>query len=523
LAVVLYVRLRLLDLPLERDEGEYAYAGQLILDKLPPYQLAYNMKMPGTYLAYAAIMAIFGQTASGIHLGLLVVVLTTSAVLFLVAKRFLGLSGAALATSAYALMTLSPAMLGLAGHATHFVVLPALLGIWMLLRFESQRRWLYCLASGCFFGIAFLMKQPGIFFGLFGGIYLAQLCVGRDPPPVSSQTPRQRAASVALPLGSFAVGCVLPFLVICAWLKIAGVFPRFWFWTTTYAREYATMLTLSEGVANAQRALGHLFLGAPLLWVIAALGFVLLCTTRMELNRRLFFAGLLVFSCLAVCPGFYFREHYFIVLVPSVALLIGLAVSWSEARFAPASWLRVLPLVLGVLACAESLSAYREVLFTLSPKEASRATYGANPFPESLDIARYIQQNTNPDDRIVVIGSEPQIYFYSRRLSSTGYIYMYPLTEPQPFAKQMQEEMIREIEQNPPAYLVFIAIPTSWLMRPESSGALIDWVPKYAEKNMQLVGLIQFTDSESVNTVWGSQAATTPLQSPLYISIFKKN
>jgi len=29
------------------------------------------MKWPGTYVAYAVIMAVFGETAAGIHLGLL--------------------------------------------------------------------------------------------------------------------------------------------------------------------------------------------------------------------------------------------------------------------------------------------------------------------------------------------------------------------------------------------------------------------------------------------------------------------
>jgi len=40
LAVILFtgaIRLRLLAVPLERDEGEYAYAGQLILQGVPPY------------------------------------------------------------------------------------------------------------------------------------------------------------------------------------------------------------------------------------------------------------------------------------------------------------------------------------------------------------------------------------------------------------------------------------------------------------------------------------------------------
>src|SRR6266436_113609 len=69
----LSVRFRLRDMPLERDEGEYAYAGQLLLQGIPPYKEAYNMKLPGTYAAYAVIMAIFGQTPSGIHVGLALV------------------------------------------------------------------------------------------------------------------------------------------------------------------------------------------------------------------------------------------------------------------------------------------------------------------------------------------------------------------------------------------------------------------------------------------------------------------
>src|SRR5881409_4340082 len=71
--LVIAIRIRLLGVPLERDEGEYAYAGQLILQGVPPYTLAYNMKFPGTFAAYAAIMSIFGQTIAGIHLGLLLV------------------------------------------------------------------------------------------------------------------------------------------------------------------------------------------------------------------------------------------------------------------------------------------------------------------------------------------------------------------------------------------------------------------------------------------------------------------
>src|SRR5580698_4150326 len=81
------IRIRLLPIPLERDEGEYAYAGQLILQGIPPYSVASNMKLPGTYAAHAIIMAIFGQTIAGIHFGLLLVNAATILLVFALGQR----------------------------------------------------------------------------------------------------------------------------------------------------------------------------------------------------------------------------------------------------------------------------------------------------------------------------------------------------------------------------------------------------------------------------------------------------
>ena len=131
---VVFVRVRLREMPLERDEGEYAYAGQLMLQGVPPYSEAYTMKLPGTYAAYALIMAMFGQSASGIHLGLALVSVASILLMFLLGRKLLGEAAGVAAAVAFALLSLSPSVLGLAGHATHFVVLAALGGVLLLLR-----------------------------------------------------------------------------------------------------------------------------------------------------------------------------------------------------------------------------------------------------------------------------------------------------------------------------------------------------------------------------------------------------
>src|SRR3954465_6860244 len=89
LAIIAVVRISVMNFPLERDEGEYAYAGQLILQGIPPYQLAYNMKFPGTYGAYALIMALFGQTPAGIHFGVMCVTSLTALMLYGLGKKIL--------------------------------------------------------------------------------------------------------------------------------------------------------------------------------------------------------------------------------------------------------------------------------------------------------------------------------------------------------------------------------------------------------------------------------------------------
>src|ERR1700719_5289910 len=112
------MRIRLLGIPLDSAEGEYAYAGQLMLQGIPPYKLAYNMKFPGTYAAYAGIMSIFGQTITGIHLGLLLVNAATITLIFFLGRRLVNSTAGIAAAMTYAALCLSPTVLGLASHAT---------------------------------------------------------------------------------------------------------------------------------------------------------------------------------------------------------------------------------------------------------------------------------------------------------------------------------------------------------------------------------------------------------------------
>ncbi len=511
-------------MPLERDEGEYALMGQLILDGVPPYSVAANMKFPGIYYAYSVVLAVFGQTITGIHLGLMVVNLLSTVILYLIARPLLGAAGAALAGAAFVVMSADTSVLGLFAHATQFVVMFALAGIWLLEEslkspqppfrkggkmetafntpvpsfkkggINPKRRMPLLWGAGLCLGLAFLMKQSGALFALFGFLRLLYGVLRRRPT---------RWKSLLLESGSLAGGIVLPCAGVLALMAHQGVFGRFWFWTVDYARAYASEVDLKTGIELFQHGIIPIIKSNPAIWAMTLAGMIGIWFT--ESGRRVgpFLLVFSLFSFLAVCPGLFFRPHYFVQLLPAAALDAGafaLVLEKAAAKYTTRSKAIEFGVLVAVAAVLlTGVFSTGRVLGASTPDQFSRSVYGANPFPESVKVAEYIKKNTKPEDRIAVLGSEPQICFYAHRRPATEHIYMYGLMEPQPFALRMQEEMIAQVEKSEPPFLVLATAYTSWLQRPESEKRVFSWMQGYIANYYQPV---MVADIYSDRTLW---------------------
>ena len=188
------------------------------------------LKLPGTYVMYALIMTMFGQTAGGIHAGLILVNLASAMLVFVLARRIYGDAAGAVAAGTYALLSIIPATIGLAAHATHFVVLPALAGILLLQNLDDNTSLMRIFGAGLFLGFAVLMKQSGAAFGIFAAVWMVRYEVSQ----------RDRCwRRLTLRLGCLGLAGVLPLILTCSVLKVLGVFDRFWLWTFQYAGAYA--------------------------------------------------------------------------------------------------------------------------------------------------------------------------------------------------------------------------------------------------------------------------------------------
>jgi hypothetical protein len=489
----IYVRIRVLGVPLERDEGEYAYMSQLMLKGFPPYTHAYTMKLPGVSGIYALFMSIFGQTPVGIHMGLLIVNIISVVLIYLLSKRLLGRDAAFVSCASYAIFSVSQSVLGVFAHATHFVVLFALSGFELLFRYLYNKRTTILFGSGLCFGMAFIMKQHAALFILCAITYLCY----------SSYSDRK---SVKLPAGIlFVLGTIIPYACIVIYLVAVGEIARFWFWTVLYAREYVVGIPFSDGVKVFRHQFASVIEPQAPLWLLAGGGLLLLCARQLRDSGTLFILLFLLFSFFAICPGFYFREHYFVLLLPAVALLVGAAITHIEKLMLLSNigYHRIITSLIFSVMIVFGVVQEREYFFTLHPSvELSRTVYGLNPFPEAIPVARYVKRHTSSDDRIAVFGSEPELFFYADRISATGHIYMYGMMEDQPFAEQIQREMIHDIETAQPKFLILTEVSSSWLVRPSSPRIIFDWLNTALSEKYEKVPATEYYDASMPGFRW---------------------
>ena len=511
LGVVL--RLRLLSVPFERDEGEYAYAGQLILRGIALYDHAYTMKLPGVSTLYAGMMLLFGQTHTGIHFGLLLINALTSWLIFAVGKRLVGTFAGVTAAAFFAVTSTLPGVQGLWANAEHFVLPFALSGILSFWHWLGDRRERYLIASGVLLGCGVLMKQHAAAFLLFVGLCLSwELFIART----GHWTPAVKS------LASFAAGAALPIGIMALIVFALDNFDSFLFWTTEYALGYGTGNTLEQGVTNLLRKGGPLWRQASAIGLLAAVGPLCLdwSPTRRFDSARLCLLALLSF--LSVCPGLFFRPHYFILLLPAVALLAGASLARCHqllCEYTRYGLLRILPGLLAIAIVGITILVNQEYLIHASPEQVLRRTYGINPFAEAVAIGEYLRENTREDEKIAVIGSEPQIYFYARRRSATSFIYTYPLMEDQPRAKAMQQQMAREIEAAAPPYLVYVNDASSWMMSKRSNRLIFNWLSSYLNR-YQIVGWSE-ANLETPVVHWGEPESWPP-RSPAWTAVYRR-
>ncbi len=430
--LVLLARLHRIDLPFERDEGEYAYIAQMMLRGEAPYTEAYTMKLPGVPVWYAAFFIVFGETVRAAHLAALFADVVSAVAVAAFCRAAVMGDGRRLVVPVNAacwLLVLSTLLTfhGFIANCEKFAVASVTVGFALLV--HTRRWWMLGLAAVAM-GSALVCKQQVLpILPIFG---LA--AVFRDHG-MTVTTARRVADGVLVSVGLL-VPWLLTVVVVTAW----GSFDAFWFQTVSYASAYVnSALYPLDHLRNAAIRYGT----EPAV-VFALIGVVVTAAGRVLTPRaRLLVVAWFIASAVAVSIGLYFRPHYFVLAIPPLA--IAGAVCGTRGRLTAA---------LAAAVLLASIYDDRGALFFKTDNAVNKELFHQETFIESVKVAELLKRITRDDERILIIGNEPEILFMADRRSVTPYIYFYPLVERQPFAVQQQQELVDTVAANPPDHIV---------------------------------------------------------------------
>lgn len=355
------------------DEGFVATQARQLADGGTLYDTVVDRKPPLLPWLYQGAFALFGDDSLWpLRVLAIGAVLTAAVLIASIARRRWGDGAGWSAGVAFVLI-----LVGLSPEDTQAASFGLFMVVWTVaaMWFADRERWCW---AGIALAGAMLTKQTG------GAVLLPLLFV----------LWRSRAGWLAL--GWLLAGAVLPLAAVALAFGPAD----FVYWTATGSGAYTSVK--GAGVLALLRALGGTGLLTlaclPLLCVL-----VFTVATRREVLART--ADLwvwLVSSAAAVTVGFQFFGHYFLQLVPALALLSAGALCGVGARGA---------------SVAVALTALIAAGYTGWGYLADR-----QDLDHAHRVAHTVRDRTDPGDRVLFWGMHPEHYWISDRVPASRYL-----------------------------------------------------------------------------------------------------
>ncbi len=461
LILTFLMRLPFHDVPLIRDEGEYAYIGQRMLDGDIPYRDIFIHKPPMAFYIYLVALPIFGQTGTSIHLFATLYIMAAILALYWMTRSIYDQKTALVSSVVFSIITFCHNGLIHQASTEIFMLFPMIIGFHALVYGINKKKLFYIYLSGLLCGVAFMTKQTGLYYLIFAlfAITVFQLRRKQD----------RKLAPLIRNFICLLAGFLTLIGAILLHLGLNGALKDFFDQVFVFNYHYVTLRYNPGFVKTITRTLTKIFRGDQFLWLtgIVTFGYFLI-RDRTPANLSLAVWFILLFA--GACSGGGFYGHYFLPVIPAISIAAGYGLTKLVSECATSdnklidTGIALVVIALCIIPVFVSVAPY----FKISPEKLSRNMVGMNPFLEAKVVARYISESTTEKDSIFVIGSEPEIYFLSNRRSASKYIFFYSLTTPYPGVLKDQKKVVAEIRRNQPKYVVLVQIPTSFAISPSS-------------------------------------------------------
>lgn len=469
------IRVRLLDVPLERDEGLFAVVGQATLGGAVPYRDVFDHKPPGIFYLYALAVALAPPTTRGLHAFLAVWCVATALVVALLARAFAGRAAGVWAAFFFALASAAPSVQGFSGSSEMLLLLPLSTSVLLALTAcsapDTPRSSALVFGSGALAAVTFWIKQP------------AALALAAVPVLLAREMGRSSWSAAVRVLSVWAAGGLALTLAVVPLVAAAG-WSEFWYWTVRHSSLYAAV----PATGGWGRVVGNAINVATDLGPVIAVGLAG-SLTAWRRPRAPFAIAFLLLSIASAFHSQFLYRHYFALLVPAVAAVGGAGLAWlgdawlrdRSVRWRTAASAAAVALTLGV-------SLVTRPGYWLRPEPAAiiRESLGEQGFEASPMLAQYIRDHTRPDERIFIYGSEPQIAFLSQRRDVNPFVMMYPMTWHWPRHREFQERLWAAIVHDPPTYIVVPRTPYTLVKSPRMDPFLETNLQELASREYEL-------------------------------------
>ena len=456
------------DLPLDRDEGEYAYSGWLVRQGIAPYKHAFLQKPPMVAYSYALASVLAPNTLWAPRILACIFLASATALLGLIVRVEFGKGPALAAMWVVTPMLLLPQIEQCDANTEMFMLLPltATVAVYTMHR-KSGSAWPW-FAAGILASLAFWYKYTAL--PVIALVFAAWAFE-------DWQHSRSTAQALARRWLSGLLGALVGSVAALAFFLVRDGGRHLWECTFQFNRLY-----VGTGTFGGSELWYYLQLFGRHWWVL----FLALPVLFFKPNRRVWF-WLVMFGVAWLATGFSCYGQYYLVVMPFWALLVAVAVdrlaSWVSPRLhLPHQLLAgVITAVVVVLVCWSDLP----LVLGSQDRLVSRAS---PPLKEALVTAGHLAEITSPQDRVFVAGSEPEILFYAHRISCTRFVIVYPLMIPTSAALRYQHEAIQDLQQNPPEAIVYVRDSESWLRQKETPGDFHAYLNKFLAEDYEICG-----------------------------------
>jgi len=429
----LALRIPFFNIPMIHDEGGYAYATRGWLNGSGRlYDDLWISRPQGIFFLYAGVFKTLGDSVWALRFTAWIFAAGTVVAIWLLARRWTTPRNANIAALIGSIVLALPTLEGFTANAEIFMGLPLAFAAFWLVR-QAQDGWSarQMVGTGVLIGVGTLLKPSGIAMMLTAIPYILLIGTGSR---------RYR-------------------LQLCGWLSagvgMVGIAALIHGWYLGWDNFiYATVtyrMTLQSSASVS--LLHHAYRFGAMLWTMVALislitvilvfrlivpfaatPAILAWRDRIHERPRLIpnldryrnlthgqAAGLMIRfwaigAIAGIAMGGDWWTHYLIQIAPPLALWL----AWEMERIvtALASWRRWLFLA---ISCGLLLLPY--AIIVDGPDGMLRQLYGHPGYPAQAQVARYIQEHTNPDDTIYVAFDQAAIYYLADRKPAYRHLY----------------------------------------------------------------------------------------------------